>query len=82
MACAEENRMALDRFMKNLAWLRKEHGLSRREMAQRLGMSVGTLNKIESGRLPARLKVDVLGRVQVSFHIPISEQFTELERKQ
>ena len=34
-------------FMFNVKWLREKHGLSKKEMAKILGISVGTLNKIE-----------------------------------
>lgn len=53
----------------NVAWLRKRRGLSKKEMAQKLGIGLDSLNKIECGELPAKLGVEVLFRIDREFGI-------------
>lgn len=53
--------------MHNIAWLRTHHGLTKIEMAKILGVSVKTLNKIESGVFPIQLGVSVLANVYFHF---------------
>lgn len=65
-------------FMRNVARLRAEHGLSKREMAKRLGIGVGTLNKLERGQLPARLSVSVIYSIYREFGVLPSQQFADL----
>ena len=55
--------------------LRKDHSLSQKEMAERLGVSVYTIRKIEKGCLPQRISAAVLIRVYREFSIKPSEQF-------
>ena len=56
-------------FLHNVAWLRRHFGLSKKEMAQRLGIGLHSLNKIECGELPAKLGVEVLFRIDREFGI-------------
>ena len=65
-------------FMRNMAQLRAEHGLSKREMAKRLGIGVGTLNKLEQGQLPARLSASVIYSIYREFGVLPSRQFADL----
>lgn len=44
----------------NMIWLRRKHGLSKKQMAKRLGIGIGTLNALERGELPPRMGVSVL----------------------
>ena len=53
----------------NLVWLRKQNGLSQKQMAGLLGIGVGSLRKLEHGCLPPRLSVDFLFRIQDLFHL-------------
>ena len=53
----------------NLVCLRKQNGLSQKQMARLLGIGVGSLRKLEHGCLPSRLSVDFLFRIQDLFHI-------------
>ena len=62
-------------FLRNVAWLRKHHGLSQKEMAVLLGVGVGTIRKMERGVLPPRLMADVVWRIRDSFHVPPRELF-------
>jgi len=40
---------------RNISYLRKKHNLSKSKMAKILGISVKSLNLIESGVIPSRL---------------------------
>ena len=64
MALAE-----IDIFTSNIIWLRKYYGISRKRMAELLNIGVRSLRQIEQGKLPPRLKVDVLLAVQKHFGI-------------
>ena len=63
----------IDIFLYNVAWLRKHYGLSKKEMARKMGIGVGSLNKIEKGELPPGLKIDVLFNIYKEFGIFMSE---------
>lgn len=65
-------------FMFNVKWLREKHGLSKKEMAKILGISVGTLNKIEKSELPPRLSVDIVFNIYQHFGIHPKNQFVKL----
>ena len=56
-------------FLYNIAWLRRHHGISKKKMAELLEIGVGSLNKMESGKMPPKLSVVVLFAVQDSFGI-------------
>ena len=47
-----ENNKEIEYFCHNIAFLRKSHGLSKKEMAKILGIGIWSLNKIERGELP------------------------------
>lgn len=53
----------------NVAYLRKQHGLSKKEMAALLGIGIYSLNKIERGELPQRLCVDILFHIHKHFGV-------------
>ena len=65
-------------FMKNVAWLRAHYGLSKKDMAKRLGVSVMTLAKIEKGQFPPRLHISVMYNIQRQFGVRISNQFVDI----
>lgn len=64
-----------DNFCHNVAWLRKHHKLSKKEMAKRLGIGVGSLNKLESGTVPPNMTSDVLNNLCQHFNIILSDLF-------
>lgn len=66
----------IDIFLHNVAWLRKYHGLTKKEMAKKLGISVWMLNKIERGELPSGLKIDVLYQIRKVFGIPMADSLS------
>ena len=57
----------LNNFMYNVAFLRKMYGLSKREMAKRLQIGVGSLTKLENGIMPPKLSPLVLLQIEQSF---------------
>lgn len=67
-----------DIFCHNVAWLRKHHKLSKKEMAKRLGIGVGSLNKLEGGTVPPNMTSEVLNNLCKHFHISLSDQFGRL----
>ncbi len=65
----------LEIFMENVVFLRKTHGYSKRKMAELLCISIGTLNKIETGVFPKQLDVDVFWQVADVFRVSPSRLF-------
>lgn len=63
-------------FLHNVIWLRKHYGLSKKEMAKKLGISVWMLNKIERGELPSNLKIDVLFDIYKEFGVFMSDMLS------
>lgn len=63
----------IDIFLNNIAWLRRHYGLTKKEMARRLGISIWSLKKIENGELPSRLTIDVLYRIYQVFGISMAD---------
>lgn len=53
----------------NIAFLRKENHLSKKEMATILGIGVQSLTKLENGELPPRLRVDIIFHIYDRFGI-------------
>ena len=54
-------------FCENIKYLRKEQGLSKKEMAKKLGISTASLSILESGKLPPRLTVEPLFHIHKNF---------------
>lgn len=52
----------IDIFLKNISYLRKHNKLSKRKMAEILGIGVKSLNKIENGELPPRIGVNFFSK--------------------
>lgn len=71
----EKMKREWENFVHNLKWLRTQHGLSKKEMAKRLNISVWMLNKIERGEQPPRLTIDIFFAVQDQFGLHPAEQF-------
>ena len=62
-------------FCENVKALRMEHQLSKRKMAQIMGVGILTLNQLEQGILPQRLKASVLLRLADHFDCSTDELF-------
>lgn len=60
-------------FCKNFARIRKENNLTKREMAERIGISTAAVSMIESGTIPKRLSCTILHKMVVEFKVSISE---------
>ena len=61
-------------FASTVIYLREKNGLSKEEMAGRLGIGVKTLEKIESGILPNRLSSGILIEIFRNFGISPADQ--------
>ena len=59
----------LDNLLYNIAWLRRTGGLSKREMATRLGVGRKTLDLMERGEVPPRLSASVIFAVEKQFGV-------------
>ncbi len=77
-----ENYPGLKAFCRNVYRLRKEHGLSQKEMARIMGVGVGSLRKVERGTVPPRMDILVLHNLTLHFSIPISSLFWAEDHKQ
>lgn len=66
-------------FSERIGLLRRQHGLSKREMAKKLRISVASLEKIEKGELPPRLSARIVLCVYQEFGIPPHKQFDVIE---
>ena len=64
----------LENFMHNVAFLRKACGLSKREMAKRMQIGVGSLTKLENGILPPKLSPLVLLQIEYAFGFTPDQQ--------
>lgn len=62
-------------FCDNVRNLRMTHHLSRTAMAKRCGVSLTTLDSLESGVLPKGMTVKVFFCISQSFGIPIPQLF-------
>ena len=68
----------IDIFLKNISCLRKHNKLSKRKMAEILGIGVKSLNKIENGELPPRIGVNVFFKIEKNFGISPKNLFSGL----
>lgn len=66
-------------FCRNVKRLRQSHGLSKKEMAEIMGIGTESLSKIEGGTIPPRLNTSVLLRLARRFCLKLPELFLPLE---
>ena len=66
-------------FINNIAYLRKKNGLSKKEMATILNISIYALNKIERGELPPKLSIEIIFNLQKHFKILPEKQFEKID---
>ena len=57
----------LENIMHNITYIRKTLGISKKKMAEILGLGVGSLEKIEKGILPPKLSVEILFNIRENF---------------
>ena len=62
-------------FCRNVFLLRKYAGMSQKDLAAILHISVNTLRKLESGTIPPRMGVDVIFILANTFHVPPAALF-------
>ena len=62
-------------FCNNIQVLRRRHKLKKEEMAHILHISVSSLSKLEEGRLPPRLSVEIIFFIYHYFHIRPADMF-------
>ncbi len=65
-------------FCANVRYLRDQHGLSKRDMADILRVGVKTITSLEHNTVPPRLSSAVLFRISQHFHVRICELFRPL----
>lgn len=68
-------------FCNNVKRLREGQGLTRKEMAARIGVGVETLTRLETGEIPPRLSVSVVCKISREFNIHPGELFMDVDRK-
>lgn len=73
----ERSETQLEVFSCNVAWLRKQHDLSKRRMAQILGIGTKSLSRIENGEIRQRLGVNVFFAIYDHFGIRPSQLLTQ-----
>lgn len=74
----EQIETEIEQFLKNVAYLRKCHNLSKKEMARILGIGTESYNKLEQGIFPERLTVEVIFNITDYFKIPPACLFRKL----
>ena len=62
----------------NITFLRKHHRISKKQMAKLLGIGLWSLNKIEKGKLPPRLGINIVFAIQKHFGIHPTVQLSQL----
>ncbi len=67
----------LQNLLHNIAWIRREKGLSKKKMAKILGIGIRTLNKIENGEVPNRLGANSIINIYRAFGIPPKALFEQ-----
>lgn len=70
----------LENFARNIAKLRKEQGISKREMAGALGIGRWSMDKLDAGMIPPRLGAEVLFYAAHYFGISISDLLQNPQR--
>ena len=66
---------SIKNFMQNITDLRKQNGLSKRQMAKLLGVSVRTITRLEKGELPPNLSIKTVFRIQTHFGVAAKDQW-------
>ncbi len=62
-----------DIFVKNIIWLRVHYKISKKRMAEILGVNIDTLTKIENNELPDEVTVEIFIKAENFFKIPIND---------
>jgi len=73
---SEQIQREIDAFCQNVKMLRERHGLSKKEMAEILGIGAASLTKIEQGIIPDRASVSIVIKLSQHFHIEPHKLFS------
>lgn len=76
----KDERDELKVLCKNIRYLRKKNGLTQREMAGQLNISLYSLRMIERGIIPKNLSCEILYYLQLHFFLDIADLFMPLEK--
>ena len=76
----KDERDELKVLCKNIYYLRKKNGLTQREMAGRLNISLYSLRMIERGIIPKNLSCEIIYYLQLHFFLDIADLFMPLEK--
>ncbi len=71
----------IENFCENVRRLRREEGLTQKQMAQVMGIGIYSLRKLEAGCLPPMMGMDAIFRLHSRFGIPLRLLFEPYERK-
>lgn len=66
----------------NITWLRKKHGLSKKEMVRLLGVGTASISTMEKGMFPPRTGINALFLTSKHFHIPVCKLCSKLLQSQ
>ncbi|MGM9608231.1 MAG: helix-turn-helix domain-containing protein [Oscillospiraceae bacterium] len=69
-------------FCANIRYLRRRYRLSKKKMAQIMGVGVNTVTALENNIVPPRLGSSVLIRAGEYFHIRTCELFCPMEEEE
>lgn len=73
----EQNEAQMANLLYNIAWLRQHYGISKTRMAKLLGISVKTLNSLESGIYPVCVGSMFIIHLHKQFRYPMGSLFLE-----
>ena len=65
-------------FCENVKRLRKREKMSKKEMAQIMHIGVRSLTTLENGKIPVRMRCEVLLRLKCHFEITVEDLFTKI----
>ena len=68
-------------FCQNIKYLRNQHHLFKKKMAQLLGIGVGSLTKLEHDVMPPMLNCNILFHIYYNFSIYPGDIFSPLNKK-
>jgi len=71
----EQSAGQVSNFLYSIRWLRGHFGISKKRMAQPLGISVRSLNSLESGIIPYRVETELIFRLHGEFRYPMGSLF-------
>lgn len=73
-----DNRTQMFLMCENIKRIRKNHRLSKREMAAKLGISVDCLKKLENGYISDNIPCSIFDEIEKNFRIELKDLLTRL----